>query len=117
MIFLKKRAADEHHQPVAIHRDGLAGRGHIIKGRYAVAEPAPERLQTIEQDQENFSTPEFANVLQGFGEARVNMVALDTVTVRRLLPWPAAVAAEAIEHKLDHVALAVVRRRRVGKYK
>ena len=43
------------------------------------------------------------------------MVTLDAKTAGRLCFHPAAIAAEALEHELDHVTLAVIRRRRVGK--
>lgn len=116
----EKRATDEHDQPVAIKRDVLAGRGHVIKIGHAVAKPAPDRFETINEKLYKFDASKFTDVFESPGKLRVNMVALDAETVRRFTVGfrfvPAVVATEAVQHEIHGVTLAVVRRRHVGEY-
>src|SRR5208283_2141738 len=100
----EKRAAEEHDQPVAIKRDVLARRGHVIKIGHAVAKPAPDRFETINEKLYKFEASKFTDVFESPGKLRVNVVALNAETVRRFVAGfrfaPAVVAAEAVQHEV-----------------
>jgi hypothetical protein len=117
--FLEERTAEEHDQPVAVKRNGFAGSGHVIKIGHPVTEPAPNRLETIKQNQRDFADLEFADIGETFGKTRVNVVTINAVAIARpgSVSGFAAIAAEAVQHELNHVALAMVRRRHMGEYK
>ncbi len=132
----EERTTQQHHKPVAIQRGAFPRRGHIVKGIDAIAKPAPDRFQAIAQQQRGLAKTERADVFHVFGKAGIYVVALDGVEGRRArvesssaaaaaLARPSSlaarlfppVAAEAAQHQLHHVALAVVRGRGVGKDK
>jgi hypothetical protein len=116
--FFEKRAANEHHQPVAVKRDTFAGRGHVIKIFNTVTEPTPNRFEAIQKKAHDFDALKFAGFFQRFGKACVDVIAFDAeIILCRARLFLAPVATETVEHELNHVTLAVMRRRRVGKDK
>ena len=114
----KKRTAKQHHDPVAVKGRMFSGGGNVIHRRDAVTEPAPDRLQAITDQREEFAKTKIADVLQFPGDLGIDVVALDAEgRLRRKFAVSAfsPVAAEAGEHELNHVALPMVRRRRMRK--
>jgi hypothetical protein len=77
----------------------------------------PNRLQTEPKDQENFCALKFADVGKLAGKPGVDMVTFDPQRRRGRIVLAAHVAPETLKHELDHVALPMMRRRRVGKNK
>ena len=111
---LKKWPAEQHHQPVAIEGDAFAGGGNVIKVFDAVAKPKPDGLQAKPEDKQDFYALKFADIRQPARETGIDVVTFEAERMRRARFFFARVAAQAREHELHHVALAVVRRRRVG---
>ena len=74
----------------------------------------PDRLETEPQDQKDFRSLKFTDVREVAGESGVDVVAFDAKRRRRTGSFFARVATKTFEHELHHVALAVVRRRRMG---
>ncbi len=115
----EKRPAEEHDQPVAIKRDVLARRGHIIKSVHTITKPAPDGLQAKQEEPHEFDALDFADVFEPLGKLGIDVKTFDAegrwlLRPVRFLP---PVAAKAAEHELDHVALAVMRRRHMGEDK
>ncbi len=64
-----------------------------------------------------FDALKFANVLKPARISRVDVITLDAERTGSFAFPLAPVATETIEHQLDHVTLAVVRRRHMGENK
>jgi hypothetical protein len=69
----------------------------------------------MEEKPRQFDALKFANVLEPVRESRVDVITRDAERVRCPVFLPALVAAKTIEHQLDHIALAVMRWRHMGK--
>src|ERR1019366_9420786 len=89
----------------------------VVKILHPMPEAQPDDLQTKPEDEENFCALKFAHVFEAAGKTGVDMVTFDAERRRGICLASSRVAAEAFEHELHHVALAVVRRRGVGENK
>jgi hypothetical protein len=114
---LKEGAAQKHHDPVAVESDGLAGRRNIIKTVHAMTEANPNGLQAKPENTEHFGGLKFPDIGQVPGKPGVHVVARNVMQGRGDVGRRADVAAKTIQHQLHHVALAVMRRRRMRKDK
>jgi len=86
-----------------VHRRALARRRHIIKVLHPIPEAAPDGLQTVAQQQQKFAQPEFADVFERFGDARIDVVALDRWRRRPAPPPFALVSPRTLQHQMHHV--------------
>ena len=80
---LKERPAQEHHQPIAVKRNGLAGGGHVIKIGHTVTEPNVNGFHAIAEQEQQFAQAEIADVLKLLRDAGVDVVTLDAEMVRQ----------------------------------
>ena len=113
----EKTPAEQHHEPVAIQGRAFAWGGDVVKSGHAVAEPAPDGLRAVAQQQEEFANPQIADVLELLREPGIDMVAVDVKRLpfagRSFCRTP-AIAAKPRQHELHHITLTMVRWRCVG---
>jgi hypothetical protein len=113
----KKWPAKKHNHPIPVQGNCLARRRDIIQRLDTVSKPAPDGLQTIKENLVKLSKLKFPDVFKCSREPRIHMITLDAIAVGRLTPefQFAPVAAKMVEHQPYRRALAMVRRRDVGK--
>src|SRR5438067_13789527 len=121
-------AAKKHHEPITVQRRFLARRRDIIKIFYSIPHSAPKSLDAVPDQEEELSDAQVPNVLQLTGEPRVYVVTLNIVDIagglrkRRVIAVRlsfavmftlATIPPKPCQHKLHHVALAMMRRWRM----
>ena len=62
----KKRAAQQHHDPVAVDGIAQAGRGDVIVMVLAVAQPQPNGLEAVAKEQAKFAQASRSDVVDIF---------------------------------------------------
>ena len=113
----EKRPAKQHHQPVAVQRHAFARGRHVIKISHSVTKPQPDGLQAKPENEQDLGPLKLAHVFQAAGEPRVDMITFNS-PISPVFGGPSSrVPPKTLEHELHHVALAVMRRRRMGKDK
>ena len=74
---LEKRPAQQHDQPIPVQGRPFSRGGNVIEIRDAVAETAPDGLQTIDQQQDKLDDKQIDNILELLRKPRIDMVKLD----------------------------------------
>jgi hypothetical protein len=120
---LKERTAKHHDQPIPVKRGRLSWSGDVIEVGDTIANPAPQRLHAVSEEQKELPNAEFANVSQLFGKPDVDVITGNVlaeslcghIRLRRDGRAPLSmVAPEACQHQLHHETLSMIRRRRMS---
>ena len=114
---LEKRTTQQHYQPISIKRHPFAGCGNVVKVFDSVPESQPNGLGTKPENKEYFSPLKLPDIRKSPRKSGVYMVAINPILMvkgrsGRLFTH---VTAKSLQHELNHVALAMVWRWRVGK--
>jgi hypothetical protein len=80
-----------------------------------MAEPAPHGIQTMKQQLRQFPNAGFPDVIQTARHPGIDVKAFDAMPVGFSHPNP-LVASKAVKHQFDHVTLAMMRWRNMGKH-
>lgn len=113
--FFVEGPAQGHDQPITKHGGPLARGRDVVKRRDTVPKATPDGLRAIPDHLQHLPDPPFANILQVTGQTGVDVVTRDSVGGGAGEGFAPLITAKALEHLLDHIALAVVRRRRMSK--
>src|SRR4051812_40588789 len=72
-----EKAADRHYEPVSIQGRRLARGRDVVEVLHAVSESVLDRLKAVQQQKAELSHAQVTDVLQLFGQPRVDVVQLD----------------------------------------